>query len=125
MKEFFALVLLIVIITGAIWNIHHLGGAIDEILEYIDRAEELAIQGNFEESSKNAEDAAEYWQKLSPYASILLRHPEIDACTGAFYEMRVEIGGENYKRAKGTFDKARKQLNGIIEMERLSFGSVF
>jgi len=125
MKELFAVILLIIIITGAFWNINHLERAIDEMIGYIDLAENLAAEGKFEESDENVRNAAEYWQSISPYTRILLRHPEIDACSGAFYELRIEIGGENYKRAKGAFEKTRSQLNGIIEMERLSPGSVF
>ena len=125
MREIFAVILLAVIITGAIWNINHLDSAIGELLGYIDLAEELAIHGMFEEAAENVKRATEYWQEISPYTRVLLRHPEIDACSNAFYELYTEIGGENYKRAKGTFEKMRAQLSGIIEMERLSLGSVF
>ena len=125
MREIFAIVLLLAMVVGAVWNVNHLDGIIHDITELIDEAEALASRGEFERSANTIHDASQIWQGSSSYTSILLRHPEIDSCSDALSELYGEICAGDFNRARGAFEKVRAHLNGIADMEHLSFGSVF
>ena len=125
MREIFAVVLLLLLVVGAILNVNHLDGIIQDIMERIDEAEVLASQGEFQKSANAIHSASMIWRDSSPYTGILLRHPEIDSCSDAFSELYSEICAEDYNRARGSFEKLRAHLTGVASMERLSFGSVF
>ena len=85
MREIAAFILLGLLIAAAVINVNYLEGVIGEMLDYIDTAEDEAAAGYSESAAGNVMRAAEYWESMSPYTHILLRHAEIDTCSDAFY----------------------------------------
>ena len=124
-REFFALLLLAVLITLSLWNIHTVDKLTEDIQALIDRAESAALIGDKAIAQAQFEKALKSWLGAKSYTHIFIRHPEIDSCTDAFYDAYAEICSDNPEELVPCFDMLRYHLKSISGMEQISIGNIF
>ena len=124
-REFFALLLLAVLITLSLWNIHTVDKLTEDILALIDRAESAALKGDKAIAQVQFEKALKSWLGAKSYTHIFIRHAEIDSCTDAFYEAYGTICSGSFEELSPSLEMLRYHLQSISGMEQISIGNIF
>lgn len=123
-REIVAAALLLMLFAGALVNIACLDRLIDDIALDVSSAYTLAETGDFPAAAAELDKAIEHWLAANAYTHIFIRHPEIDACSDAFYECRQLLAEQNAEGFPSAFDKLNYHLQSIDEMEHIRFGSI-
>lgn len=124
MKEWIALALLLLLAAGALVNIAFLDRLIGDIGSELQRADELARAGRFDEALEAFDGAIGHWIAANSYTHIFIRHPEIDSASDAFFELRQALAEQNAEGYPSALEKLCYHLHSIDEMEHLRLGSV-
>ena len=124
-KELVALLLLLLILAGNIWNQRRL----DRLAAGLDRLTEEAFasarDGRWQEAEEAAGKAAQEWTKAGNYTHIFIRHTDIDALTAAFCDYRGAIAGRETGEIYAVYLRLNTGIRSLQSMERLSAGSIF
>ena len=123
-REWFALALLLLLIVGAIWNLHAADGLTETVERNLHRAELAARRGDFEAALKAVETGREAWDQHWVYTRIFFRHPDLDAIQDAFFELEEELRQED-PGWPAVLALLRYHLETADDMEHLSPGTIF
>ena len=124
MKEWAALILLLLLLAAALVNVVYLDRLISEIEGELEAADLAAAEGNFREAESRLDAAVSRWTAADSYTHIFLRHPEIDAASDAFFELKQLLAEENAEGYPSALEKLIYHLQSIDEMEHVRLGSV-
>ncbi len=125
MRKMYAGILILALLLGAaVYNVHYLDGKMARLLQYVDTAGQLEQSGDFDGAQLMLLQAIEFWDGMSFYTHVFIRHSEIDGAMDAFYDCLgcLEEGGDDSAAA---LDKLRAHLCSITDMEHISLGSIF
>lgn len=124
-KELVALLLLLLILAGNIWNQRRL----DRLTARLDRLTEKAFasarDGRWQEAEEAAGQAAQEWTEAGNYTHIFIRHTDIDALTAAFCDYRGAIAGRETGEIYAVYLRLSTGIRSLQSMEKLSAGSIF
>ena len=124
-KELVALLLLLLILAGNIWNQRRL----DLLTAGLDRLTEKAFasarDGRWQEAEEAAGQAAQIWTEAGNYTHIFIRHTDIDALTAAFCDYRGAIAGRETGEIYAVYLRLSTGIRSLQSMEKLSAGSIF
>ena len=123
-REWIAAGLLLLLLAAALGNIAYLDRLMGRIEGELYEAQEMADAGSFSDAEDATERALEHWLDANAYTHIFIRHPEIDATSDAFYELKELLAEENAEGYPSAFEKLLYHLNSIDEMEHIRLGSV-
>ena len=122
-RELAAGALLLLLVTGAWWNIHAVDTLTREIMGDLDVSQAAEEQGDHPAAQAALNKALNRWLDADSYTHIFIRHAEIDSTADAFYELQAQLlSGEGDSSA--AFDKLRYHLDSIQRMEHPSLGSI-
>ncbi len=124
-REWIAAALLALLFALSLWNIAHLDRLIGAIEAELSVSQGLAESGRFREAEEALDRAIARWVGANAYTHIFIRHPEIDASSDAFFELKQLLAEENAEGFPSAFDKLIYHLHSIDEMEQLRLGSIF
>ena len=125
MRKMYAGILILALLLGAsVYNVHYLDGKMARLLQYVDTAGQLAQGGDYDSARLMLRQSIEYWDGMSFYTHVFIRHSEIDSAMDAFYDCLgcLEEGGGD---AGAALEKLRAHLCSITDMEHISLGSIF
>ena len=119
-----AVLVLLLIFAGCLYNIRCVDRLTDELLTLADSALTFSETGDHENAVRQAEKAAALWAEKDGYTHVFIRHGEIDSATDAFYDYLGAICTDDPGEIQGAYRKLRAHLTSIAGMEHISFGSV-
>ncbi len=125
MNKMYAGILVIAVLFGAsMYNVHYLDRKVDRLLQYVDTAGQLGRGGDFAGAERIIHEAISFWNGMDSYTHIFIRHSDIDGATDAFYDClgSIQNGGED---SAASIEKLHARLCSILDMEHVSFGSIF
>lgn len=125
LKEIFALLLIILLMSVSAWNIKTVDSLCTEITQRLEQAKNLAMSGSTEMAQAELRSALKKWLDAESYTHIFIRHPEIDSCSDAFYDALSALGSGEAMEIIPCFEKLRYHLESIASMERISLGNIF
>lgn len=123
-RELAAALLLALLFFGSLWNIRCLDLLIGRLEQETEEAIQYARRGDFPSAEQALDRAIERWVAANAYTHIFIRHPEIDATSDAFFELKGLLGEENLPAADAAYSRLRYHLDSIDEMEHPRFGSI-
>lgn len=125
MRKMYAGILILALLLGAsVYNVHYLDGKMARLLQYVDSAGQLEQSGDYDGAQLMLRQAIEFWDGMSFYTHVFIRHSEIDGAMDAFYDcLGCLEKGEGDSAAE--LDKLRSHLCSITDMEHISLGSIF
>lgn len=124
-REFFALLLLALLIAGALLNIRHIDNLTQSVSACLDCSEAYAQQGDFDGALAAFERGLSLWHSAHGYTNIFIRHPELDDTYDTFYELEEILLQQDAEAFPAVYSKLQYHLSCISFMEHLSAGSVF
>jgi hypothetical protein len=124
-KELAAIILLLLIFGGTMYNVRYLENRIDDIEEQIGSSRESFLQGDTESAVRQLEEALDAWNSADGYTHIFIRHTDIDGTTEAFYYALGCAMSGNAGETEGAYGNLLSHLESIVNMERVSPGSIF
>jgi hypothetical protein len=113
MKELVAGLILTLLIVCAVLNINYVGRVTAELVELVESADTL----------ERANEALSYWEELSVYTHIFIRHTEVDLVRAEFHALieRITLNESPYAAKRLLVD----HLDEIYEMEKVRWGTIF
>ncbi len=123
-REILALLLIILLAAGSIWNIHTIDKLCSDIQSCLSQAEKHLLYGSQEAAEQAVSAALETWQRAERYTNIFIRHPEIDSCTDIFYDLKEALESEENTGIHSVIGKLRCHLQSIADMEKPKFGNI-
>lgn len=123
-KEIIALSLLVLLFAASLFNIWYFDRLCLDIAEEVNASKEALEAGDAKAAQEHLEKALHTWLDADSYTHIFIRHPEIDSTADAFYELGLELAGENGESCRAAYDKLLYHLESIRTMEHLRFGSI-
>ncbi len=124
-KELVALVLLLLILAGNLWNQRRLDALSYALNKQVETAYAASQSGNWTAAEDAAMQAAETWAQAGPYTHIFIRHTDIDALTAAFCDYRGAFAGRDSGEICACYLRLTAAIQSLQNMERLSSGSIF
>ena len=124
-REFFAVLLLLSLAGTSLWIIRRTDSLVEEIGEHVTLSEKAALAGDPAYAAEQLEAALRLWLAARGYTQIVLRHPELDETTDVFYETLQTLLAEENRALPAAYERLRRHLSCIDEMEHISAGSVF
>ena len=124
-KEWLAVLLLLLILTGNVWNQRHAKQVTDRLLTLTEAAHRAAEEERWDAAADAAERAEREWRQAETYTSVFIRHAETDALTDAICGLRGAVAGRDAGEILGAVLAVEAHIRCIREMEQLSFGTVF
>ena len=124
-KEIVALVLLLFILAGNIWNQRRLDSLTAELHDLVEEAYASAQAGDRLRAEERAAEAQRQWLRAGRYTHIFIRHTDIDALTAGFCDYLAALAAGDEAEAFSAYLRLRTGLQSLREMEKLSVGSVF
>ena len=123
-RELAAAVLLLILIGGAVFNVHVADCVTETVERSLHRAEAAAERGDYSTALTALQNGLDVWEGKKNYVHMFFRHPDIDAIYDAFTELEQKFleGEESWPAA---FRRLRYHLQSITYMEHVSFGTVF
>ncbi len=123
-RELCAAVLLLLLIAAGFWNLRAADRLTGAVGRKLDRAEEAAREGDYEEALRQLEQGRRLWNSRRTYTEIFFRHADLDSLQDSF------AGLEQLLRQKdGAWPAAlallRYHLDTLDRMEHISVGTVF
>ncbi|MCM1149285.1 MAG: DUF4363 family protein [Butyricicoccus sp.] len=124
MRKMYAGILILALLLGAaVYNVHYLDGKMARLLEYVDTAQQLEQGGDRDGAQLMLRQAIEFWDGMSFYTHVFIRHSDIDSAMDAFYDC---LGGlQSGEGSAAALEKLRAHLCSITDMEHISLGSIF
>ena len=124
-REIAALLLLGLLIAASVWSIYRAEALIDEVKEHVALSEKAVLAGDSDYASEQLEAAFRIWLAAKAYTQTLLRHPELDSTSDAFYAAMRELSAGEIRAVPPVYDQLRYHLDCIAGMEKVSWGTVF
>lgn len=124
-KEWLAVILLLLILGGNVWNQRHAQQVTDRLLAFADEIRAAAGEERWTQAADAAEQMEREWRREEAYTSVFLRHSETDALTDAICALRGAVAGRDAGEILGAVLTAEAHVLCIRSMEKLSFGTVF
>lgn len=124
-REFIAGLLLLLLLAGSVLNIHHADALTDELIISLDRSEHAAERADFDAALTAYYNALELWEQSEGYASVFLRHADVDDASDAFFQLEAVLRQEDQQAFPAAYALLRHHLQVIDRMEHLSLGTVF
>lgn len=124
-KEWLAVILLLLILGGNVWNQRHAQQVTDRLFSLADEIREAAGEERWTQAADAAEQMEREWRREEAYTSVFLRHSETDALTDAICALRGAVAGRDAGEILGAVLTAEAHVRCIRSMEKLSFGTVF
>ncbi len=124
-REWVATALLLALFLASLVNIACLDRLIGDLETELETAERQAGAGRYAEAEAALDRAIARWVDADRYTHIFIRHPEIDACSDAFFELKGCLSEQNAEGFPSAFEKLKYHLESIDEMEHIRLGSVF
>ena len=124
-KEIVAIVLLLLILAGNIWNRKRLDKLIDDLNVLTEEAYSSAQSADWRGAEAAARNAEETWTGAHAYTHIFIRHTDVDTLTSSLCEYRGAIFGRDDGDILASYLCLKAGLSCLRDMETLSAGSVF
>ena len=124
-KERAAAIILIALFAGVMLNIKVSGNIILSLEDDVTAAYESARNGDFDRAKPQLDAAIEHWMSLDGYTHIFMRHSEINSTTEAYFQLKSDIYAEDIGAAEGSYSLLMADLDSLMTMEQISFGSIF
>ena len=124
-KEIAAAIILIALFAGVMVNIKVSGNIILSLEDDVTAAYESARNGDFDRAKPQLDAAIEHWMSLDGYTHIFMRHSEINSTTEAYFQLKSDIYPEDIGAAEGSYSLLMADLDSLMTMEQISFGSIF
>lgn len=124
-KAVAAALILILLGTGAFFNVRYLDSLTRELTDRIDDSRTLCRAGDAPAARAALQDALDLWNQSENYTHIFLRHSEVDAVSEDFYDLCSCLDGEDTDSAPGLYDKLTARLLSVTAMEHLTWKSIF
>lgn len=123
-KELFSIIILIILLTVVLVNIHYLNNFTGEILTMVHSAEKDALAGSWDSAAHKAEKASKMWNSREAYTHTVLGHKDIDTASDAFYSFLEKIYSRNAGGTKAAAELLTYHLTDIGEMEKIKIGNI-
>ena len=123
-RELCAGILLLLLIAGAVWNVHCADVLFDTVEQSLHRAELAAGRGDFDGARAALQNGQEVWNRHGRYTQIFFRHPDLDAIQDAFFELD-QLFLQKDKAWPAALSLLRYHLKTVDDMEHVTLGSVF
>lgn len=124
-KEIAAAIILIALFAGVMVNIKVSSNIILSLEDDVTAAYESARNGDFDRAKPQLDAAIEHWMSLDGYTHIFMRHSEINSTTEAYFQLKSDIYAEDIGAAEGSYSLLMADLDSLMTMEQISFGSIF
>ena len=124
-KEIAAAIILIALFAGVMLNIKVSGNIILSLEDDVTAAYESARNGDFDRAKPQLDAAIEHWMSLDGYTHIFMRHSEINSTTEAYFQLKSDIYAEDIGAAECSYSLLMADLDSLMTMEQISFGSIF
>ena len=124
-KEIVAIVLLLLILAGNIWNRQQLNKLINDLSVLTEEAYSSAQSADWRASEAAARNAEETWTGARAYTHIFIRHTDVDALTSSLCAYRGAISGRDDGDILASYLCLKAGLSCLRDMEALRVGSVF
>lgn len=124
-KELIALLLLLLLFLGSLYNIHVMDDMVQTLEAQVENSYSAVKARDFEKASELIDKAVSDWLSRDGYTHIFIRHNEIDSATDAFFEYIADVSAEDEGSAEGSYGMLMAHLDSLKTMEHISFGSVF
>ncbi len=119
-----ALLVLVAILSTSLYASLWLNGLTAELIGQLEEAEEVAIQGNWEEARTLTEESAQRWSDASFPLHTLLRHTETDQIQVSFHQVLEYLEQEDDNLYTAANGQLITQLELLAEMEHPSWENV-
>lgn len=123
-KEGLAITIILFVILGSVLNLRYLKSLIHELDAQTNEAVSEAEAENWTTSEALASDVMMQWMKMDKYTHIFIRHGEIDAVTDAFCSLLGAIKSRETSDIFMAQLTLHSRLNELVEMERVTPGSI-
>jgi hypothetical protein len=123
-RELAAAALLLLLITGAVWNVHSADRLTETVERSLHRAELAARRGDYGSAMTALENGMQVWDAHGTYTRIFFRHPDLDAIQDAFHGLEERFLQED-PAWPAALDLLRSHLSTVDEMEHVTLGTVF
>lgn len=123
-KELFALLLLLLLALGALFNILYAERLIQRIEDQLELSQKAAEEENFPEALARLDAGLELLERSRDYTSIFIRHSELDSSFEAFFHLKELLLQEETAALPAAFSALRYKLRCLSDMEKPSLGSV-
>lgn len=124
-KEITALTLLILLFAGSLLNLHCLDKTIDGVKQKVDDSYESFLSGDSTAAAEKLEKAITRWEDASSYTYIVIRHSEIDSTSEALFQTLGLVKEGEHGEAEGAYRSLFYHLKNLVDMERVTLGSIF
>lgn len=124
-KEIIALTLLILLFAGSLLNLYCLDKTIDGVKQEVDSSYDSFLSGDSTAAAETLEKAIRRWEDASSYTYIVVRHSEIDSTTEALFEALGLVKEGEHGEAEGAYRRLFYHLKNLVDMERVTLGSIF
>lgn len=123
-KEWVALVLMISILAGNLWNLHHMDTLSASLIRLTEEAYSAAVAEDWPSAAAAAENARLLWSSEEYYTHVFIRHPEIDSLTDEFCDLQGAVESRDSGEILGAYLSVSSRIVSILKMERPSVGSI-
>ena len=124
-REMAAILLLLLLVMIAGWNIRHADFLTEQIGLNLNRAERAVERDDLELARTAAGNALTLWREARAYAGVFLRHADVDNVTDAFYDLQELLLREDRQALSAGFGRLRYHLETLDWVEHLSLGTLF
>ncbi|MDR0916372.1 MAG: DUF4363 family protein [Oscillospiraceae bacterium] len=124
-KEIVVAAIFVGLVTFSLINIYYIKSTVSEILTHIDASITAAERGDWNIASRESERACELWESCDDRTHIVLRHTAIENAEIALNAHLGFMRARNLYEGYGSARTAQAMLDGILELERVRWGSVF
>ena len=124
-REACALMLLLLLCTGAALNIRTADQLIHTVELSLDRAESAANRGDYDTALQALCTARAVWDAHERYTLTFLRHPDVDSIGDAFFEVEAALRQKDGNALPAFLGLLRYHLDTIARMEHPNLGSIF
>lgn len=124
-REIGAIILLGLLIGASVWNIRRADALVEEIKEHVALSEKAVKAGDPKYAAEQLAAAFRIWGAARNYTQAVLRHPELDGTSDAFYAAMRELRAGETRAVPAVYEQLRYHLDSIAGMEKVSWGTVF
>ena len=125
MREACALLLLVLLCTGAALNVCTADRLVQTVERSLERAAYAADRGDFDTALQALDTARTLWDSHQAYTHVFLRHPDLDAIGDAFYQAEAMLRQHDREAFPALLAQLRFHLQAIDRMEHPDLGSIF
>ena len=118
-------VLLLVLLAGSLGNAWYAGHLTEQLTQQLERAQELAAQGNWEGAAELSEASFQIWQDHEIYLHVLMRHSDTDEILRSFRGLEQYLALEETDQYTAANAELITLLELLAEMEQPALVNVF